>query len=188
MTTRLVSLRRSIAGAAALMTSIGLVWTVGAQGPTTRSVTLKADQISRGDDGRLVIAATATGDLRGALTLTITGASSNGAVTGGEWVLVNTYIEDLFGEGHSEDDGHDEEFPGHHAGERLVQLGTLSGPITGGTLTLDANGRVSSLTYLQLGVSLGSLTFEGVRDGSGTLALSGLEDVAASTGSAAFTF
>ena len=69
-----------------------------------------------------------------------------------------------------------------------MQLGTLSGPITGGTLTLNADGRVSSLTFLQLGVSLGSLTFDGVRDGSGTLALSGLEDAAASTGSAAFTF
>lgn len=184
----LPALRRTIVGAVAVVTSIGLVWTVRAQGPTNHSVTLKADQISRGVDGRLVVTASATGDLRGALTLTITGTSSNGAVTSGEWVLVNTYIEDLFGEGHSENDGHDEEFPGHHAGEHLVQLGSLSGQITGGTLTLDADGRVSSLTYLQLAVSLGSLTFDGVRDGSGTLALSGLQDVAASSGSAAITF
>lgn len=184
----LTTLRRSVIGAVALVTAIGLGWTVPLHGLTTYNVTLKADQVSRGVDGRLVITAAAAGDLRGALTLTITGTASNGAVTGGEWVLVNTYIEDLFGEGHSENDGHDEEFPGHHAGEHLVQRGTLSGRITGGTLTVDAEGRVSSLTFLQLEVSLGSLTFEGVSDGSGTLALSGLQDVAASSGSAAITF
>ena len=187
MLKRRVSLRRALF-AAVLITSVGLVLTARAQGPTTRNVTLKADQISRGEDGRLVIAVSAAGDLRGALTLTITGTSPTGEITSGEWVLVNTYVEDLFGEGHTEDDGHDEEYPGHHAGERLVQRGSLSGAIQGGTLTLDSDERISSLAFVQLGISLGSLSFNGVRDGSGSLALWGLGDAASSSGNAAFTF
>ena len=183
-------LRRAGVGAAALVTCVGLVLTARAAQPEpiTRNLVLKADQISRGEDGRLVIAASVSGDLRGALTLTITGTSSTGEITSGEWVLVNTFIEDVFGEGHSEDDGHDEEFPGHHAGEHLIQRGSLSGSIKGGTLTLGSDGRVSSLTFVQLGIALGSLTFESVTDGAGTLALSGLDDVATSSGNAAFTF
>src|SRR5829696_3382663 len=184
----LPTLRRTAIGVAVLVLCAVTVWTVRAAEPTTRNVTLKADQISRGDDGRLVVTATATGDLRGGLTLTITGTSASGAVTSGEWVLVNTYIEDVFGAGHSADDGHDEEVPGHHAGERLVQLGTLSGPITGGTLTIDGDGRVGSLGFMQLSVAQGSLTFKDVRSGSGTLALSSLQDMPAASGSAAFTF
>jgi hypothetical protein len=171
------------------------VWTVRAAEPTTRNISLKADQVSRGDDGRIVVTATATGDLRGALTLTITGTGPNGTITTGEWVLVNTYIEDLYGPGHSASDGHehhdgtgeDHEVAGHAAGERLVLNGTLSGPLTGGTLTFDADGRLSSLSFVQLSISLGSLTFQGV-SGSGTLALAGLQDGATSSGSAAISF
>jgi hypothetical protein len=187
MLKRSLRLRRAFIGAVAFIASVGLVWTARAQGPATRNVTLTADQISRGADGRLVIAVSAAGDLRGALTLTITGTSSTGEITSGEWVLVNTYIEDVFGDGHSAGDGHDEEYPGHHAGERLVQLGSLSGAIKGGTLLFDS-GRVSALRFVQLEVALGSLSFAGVRDGAGTLALSGLDDVATSSGNAALTF
>ena len=188
MLKRSVSVRRVVIAAVAFMATLDLVWTARAQGPSTRNIALKADQVSRGEDGRLVIAISASGDLRGALTLTITGTSSTGSITGGEWVLVNTYIEDVLGEGHTEDDGHDEEYPGHHAGERLIQLGSLSGAITGGTLTLDSSGNASSVTFVQLGIALGSLSFDGVHEGTGSLALSGLEDVARSSGSAAFTF
>lgn len=183
----LPSLRRTGFGVAALV-SFGLFFTVGAQGPATQNVVLRAEQVSRGDDGRLVVTAAASGDLRGALTLTITDVAANGTITSGEWALVSTYIQDVLGDGHTEADGHDEEVPGHHAGELLVQRGTLSGKITGGTLTLDGDGRPSALSYIQLSISLGSLTFEGIESGTASLALNGLQDVVTSSGAAAFTF
>ena len=181
-------LRRTVLCAATLVVCLGLFFTVRAQGPATHNVTLRAEQISRGDDGRLVITAASSGDLRGALTLTITGTGPNGAITSGEWALVSTYIQDVLAEGHTDSDGHHEDLPGHHAGELLVQRGTLSGKITGGTLTFDADGRPSALGYIQLAISQGSLTFAGVESGTASLALNGLTDPVTSSGAAAFTF
>lgn len=179
--------RRSC-GVIALAVSAGLMLNLKAQeSAATRNLTLRAEQVSTGPDGRTVVTAAAAGDIRGALTLTITGVNSAGTITSGEWALVNSYIQDV-AVSHAPHSGEGTEAHEHPGGELLVNHGTLSGKITGGTLTYDADGKLSALGYVQLSISLGSLTFQSVTSGTASLALTGIQDPARSTGAAAFTF
>jgi hypothetical protein len=159
-----------------------------AQAPASlHSVTLSRAQVSRGPDGRVVITSDASGDLRGAFTLSVTSVAPDGSIRG-EWALVNSYIEDLLGAGHSESDGHEEHDEGHFVGEVLVNRGTLNGEVTGGTLTFDSGGRVASASSVQLTVTLGSLTFSGIQSGTGVFDGSTLNDAYMSTGTVRLTF
>lgn len=182
------ALVRRNCGAIALAVCAGLILNVRAQeSATTRNLTLRAEQVSTGSDGRTVVTVAAGGDMRGALTLTITSVNSAGTITSGEWALVNSYIQDVAAS-HAPHSGQGTDTHEHPGGELLVNHGTLSGKITGGTLTYDADGKLSALGYVQLSISLGSLTFERVTSGTASLALTGIQDPARSTGAAAFTF
>ena len=182
--------RALTATALAITLCAGTLWTAHARAaePQTYNLTLRAEQVSRGEDGRLVITAATSDPIKGALTLTITGADASGAITNGEWALVNTFVETVYGAGHSADDGHDEEYPGHEIGVRMIQRGTLAGALTGGAIAVDANGAITALNGIQLSISKGSLTYASVTSGTATLTLSGPADPATSSGTAAFIF
>jgi hypothetical protein len=91
----------------------------------------------------------ASGDLPGMLSLTLTHEGGN--VSGGTWTL--------------------SVLP-PNADATSSERGKLNGKLTGGTLTLDANGIVTAANSLQLTVENGTGQHAAVTGGSGTLSLS----------------
>jgi hypothetical protein len=150
---------------------------------TVRNVTLSRPTVSLVDDNRVVVVMDAGGDLRGALTLGIDRDASGTGVTGGEWALVVAYTEVT---AHDDGDAGEEGVPDHH--EELVQKGVIKGTISGGQLTLNADGSIASVGSLQLAVDGGSVTYADVTSGGGTAQLANLQDVAAASGSLSLSF
>ena len=91
----------------------------------------------------------ASGDLPGMLTLTL--RHEGGTVTGGSWSLIVLPPD---------------------ADATSAEKGRLSGGVSAGTLTLDANGVVSAAVGLQLNLQGGTGQYAGVSGGSGSLGLS----------------
>jgi hypothetical protein len=132
----------------------------------------------------------ASGDLRGMVTLMLKRDAANNTVTG-EWAFVNSYVQDL-GEGHSHQDGHNHltesnSETGEH-GERLIDKGTIRGKVTGGGVTLNNDGTLSSLNSIQLNIISGSLTYTNVKQGNGAVNGLNLSNLRASTGTMTLTF
>lgn len=91
----------------------------------------------------------ATGDLPGMLNLKL--KQENGNVTSGTWIM--TVLP-------------------QNADASSNQIGTLTGTVNGGTVTIDANGIVSAVNSIQLTVQSGTGQYEPVSSGNGTLSLS----------------
>jgi hypothetical protein len=153
----------------------------------THHITLRNAQVSQEPPNRIVLNTRAGGDLPGALTLVIDRNSADNSITGGEWALVVSYIEDVPGGAHSNSSGHSD-----HAeeadGELLIQKGTLKGSITGGAVTLNADGMVTSVNSVQLNVESGTLTFNNVSGGTGMAHETNLQDFSTSSGTLSLKF
>ena len=91
----------------------------------------------------------ATGDLPGMLNIKLQHGSGN--VTGGTWTMTA--------------------LP-QNADANSSATGTLTGTVSGGTITLDANGIISGVNSIQLTVQIGTGQYEPVTSGNGTLSLS----------------
>lgn len=150
--------------------------------PAVHSIPLSTAQVSMLDDNRVVVLMDAKGELPGSLTLTVERDSTGTTVVGGSWVLVVSYTE-FTPLGHPDPDG-----AGEAQSERLVQKGTLSGTISGGTLALDANGNVISFDALQLIINQGSVAYDGVTEGTGSAQETDLQDVVNSAGTLILNF
>jgi len=151
------------------------------------NVTLSQAQVWQEAPNRIVLNTRAHGDLPGALTLVIDRNRADNSITGGEWALVVSYIEDVPGGAHSNSSGHSD-----HAeeadGELLIQKGTLKGSITGGAVTLSADGTVTSVNSVQLNVESGTLTFNNVSGGTGMAHETNLQDFSTSSGTLSLKF
>ena len=148
---------------------------------TSHAVMLSTAQVSMLDGNRVVVLMDAKGDLPGSLTLTLERDSTGTTVIGGSWALIVSYVE-LTPLGYPDADG------GEAESERLVEIGTLSGTITDGALTLDQNGRVVSVDSVQLAINQGSVTYDGINEGTGSAQETNLQDVTSSTGTLILNF
>jgi hypothetical protein len=146
--------------------------------PQLHDVVLTAARVSTVDAGRLVITMDASGDLRGLVTLKLD-VDAQGSITGGDWALVSSYVEDLNPDGTvATPEEHPEEHPGepedpnapHEEHIRLVDNGTLGGSILGGSLSIGPDGS-PNLSDVQLALTSGTLTFAAVTTGAGTVAI-----------------
>lgn len=99
--------------------------------------------------GAVALNLNASGDLPGILSLTLT--HEGGKVSGGTWTL--------------------SVLP-PNADATSSESGRLTGKLTGGTLTLDANGIVTAADSVQLTLENGTGQYATVNGGSGTLSLS----------------
>jgi hypothetical protein len=138
-----------------------------AETPRTHTDTLTASRVASAEANELVVTLDGSGDLRGFITLKLD-VDADGIVTGGDWALVSRYAEYLNADGSVDDDSEpiDETKP-HQEFVRMVDNGTVGGHVTAGTVTAGANGQ-PMLVGLQLELTSGSLTFDGVR-GTGSL-------------------
>ena len=153
----------------------------------THHITLRNAQVSQEPPNRIVLNTRAGGDLPGALTLVIDRNRADNRIAGGEWALVVSYIEDVPATAHSKSSGH-ADHTREPDGELLIQKGTLKGSITGGTVTFHADGTVASINALQLNIEGGTLTFNDVRGGTGTVDGKNLQDFSTSSGSLSLNF
>ncbi len=151
--------------------------------PQIHNVALRGARVSVVSPTRVVVSMEAQGDLRGELTLTLDAADGHLA---GEWALVVRYLQDVDANGLPAIPDFDETNGEPKEHFVLVDKGTLSGAVTGGVLTLQ-DGTVTGVESIDLSVSSGSLTFDGV-SGSAVGAASDLQDILASSGSLALTF
>jgi hypothetical protein len=177
------TLRRTVLGAAALVFCLGLVWTVRAQEKHTYNVTLSLAEATTDPAGRVVVTMLAKGDLAGVVTLALE-KNAAGTVTGGEWALNVSYVESVPVDPNApvnpsgDNDG----------GERLVQKGMIKGRITSGTLTLNADGTLSSLDGVLLSLDSGTLQYQSATSGSGLVTASQLGNRDTATGAVSFIF
>lgn len=159
----------------------GVFWGARAQSPTAYSISFSHAEESVDPSGRTVMTMMARGDLQGALTVTLERAE-DGAVTGGEWALTVSYTEIL--ESSEPAPPGAEEDPG----EKLVQKGVLKGAVTGGLFTLESDGRLATLSGVQLMLTGGTLAYDGATSGNGSLDGASLSDRDASNGSITLVF
>jgi hypothetical protein len=101
----------------------------------------------------------ASGDLHGMLSLTL--KRDGGNVTGGTWEL--TVLP-------------------QNADASSSEKGKLTGAVSGGTLTVDAHGIVTSAASVQLSVQGGTGDYAAVTSGGGTVSLSADPDNASRLG------
>jgi len=152
-----------------------------------RHVTLSQAQVWQEAPNRIVLNTRADGDLPGALTLVIDRNSADNSITGGEWALAVSYIEDVPATAHSKSSGHADHIK-EPDGELLIQKGTLKGSITGGAVTLNADGTVAAVNAVQLNVESGTLTFNNVSGGTGMAHETNLQDFSTSSGTLSLKF
>lgn len=148
----------------------------------SHSVSLNKAVVSKVSDSNIVVTMEASGDMRGSLSLILNRDASNNSITGGDWALVASHIEDV--------DAHEESLNESepHGGELLINNGTLRGSITGGSITLNDEGAVTSLGAIQMSVVSGSLTYSEVSAGDGLANGLGLNDVQTSSGTLTLNF
>lgn len=122
------------------------------------------------ETGQVVVSMETRGALPGLLTVTLA-ADAAGNVTGGSWALAVKYVQDLAPDGSPLPEGDhaalDESVP-HAEYIEIVNRGTLTGHVGSGAVTIASDGSVL-ITNLQLTVQTGSLTFESVSSGYGSL-------------------
>jgi hypothetical protein len=180
---RLAIVGRAAAAALVSLATLTLGTAAYAADAETRNVVLAGARVSNVSAARVVVTMEASGDLRGLLTLTLDRVDGHLA---GEWALVVRYLQDFDDDGNptAPDFDHSDGEPHEHF--QLVDKGTLSGPIADGALATDAEGTITGVT-VQLGVSEGSLTFQGAA-GSGWAAATVINDIHVSTGTLTLTF
>lgn len=180
------TLQRCFLAATAAVAAIGYTVPAVAQAAPNAPVTYNtqcgiADQ-SLDTQGRRVIVTQCGGDLPGVLTLVLSN-SADGSLSG-EWALNVSYTAPLHPDAQPDPNSPD---PDEAQGEQLIQKGTLSGTIAGGSATV-ANGQVTALTSLQLGITGGSIQFAGLTKGSGAVNATHVDDRIASTAYLTLTF
>lgn len=149
---------------------------IGRTDQTTRSISLNVARVSIDANNRLVVSMDASGDLPGEITFMIDRNADN-TIRGGDWALVVARAEYT---GPTDEEG-------DQPGMVLVRRGTLWGSIASGTLVMDDDGKVVSLTGLQLTLASGSMEFDGA-NGSGSAQATDLQDTQTSSGSLVVTF
>jgi hypothetical protein len=132
------------AASLSLLVSVAL-----AHAAATYNNTVTGSQTASSQSGGIALNLNASGDLPGMLSLTITHEGGN--VSGGTWMM--------------------SVLP-PNVGATSSERGKLNGKLTGGALTLDANGIVTAATSVQLTVESGTDEHAAVNGGSGTLSLS----------------
>ena len=115
----------------------------------TYNNTVSGSQTAAAETGSVALNLNATGDLPGMLSVTL--KHEGGNVNGGTWTL--TVLPP-------------------NADASSSEVGTLTGNLTGGTITLDANGIATAAGSVQLNVQSGTGQFSTTTAGSGTLSLS----------------
>lgn len=116
---------------------------------TTYNNTVTGSQTAAAESGSIALNLNAAGDLPGMLSVTL--RHEGGNVNGGTWTL--TVLPP-------------------NADASSSEVGTLTGSLAGGTITLDANGIATAASSLQLNVQSGTGQFNTITAGSGTLSLS----------------
>ena len=112
---------------------------------TTYTDSLAGEIIPPGSSS-LSLGAVATGALPGSFTISLN--LNNTTVTNGNWWLV---VKERNADG------------------SVSEVGALAGAVSGGTVSLNADGRVTSLNSVQLLIQTGSGNYAGVTSGSGSL-------------------
>jgi hypothetical protein len=127
--------------------SLSVVFSTNA--PATYNNTVTGSQTAAAETGSIALNLNATGDLPGMLSLTL--KHESGSVNGGIWTL--TVLPP-------------------NADASSSETGTLTGSVTSGTLTLDANGIATAASSLQLNLQSGTGQYASIAAGSATLSLS----------------
>ena len=156
-------------------TTLAITWPTiirAASAPAAQlhDVTLTEARVSTLEAGQLVVSMQAAGDLRGLVTLKLE-VGTDGAITGGDWAVADSYLEDLNADGSVApltEEHHEETGEAHREFIRLVNKGTVGGRVTGGYVGEGTGGAVS-LVNLQLELTTGSLTFQSITSGTGSL-------------------
>ncbi|MFN2500163.1 MAG: hypothetical protein ABR557_13865 [Pyrinomonadaceae bacterium] len=162
----------SLKSAASLVRS---VFASTASSVSSHNLTLSKARVSTLADNRKVIVMVTGGDLPGVLTLAVE-VNSDGTISGGEWALVSTEADQANG---SDTD------PGD---AMVMQKGVLKGLVSGGTVSLDADGTLVAVNTVQLAVNGGTLVFDGIASGDGIANGANLDDSDASSGSMTLNF
>jgi hypothetical protein len=126
-----------------------LVSVVLVRAAATYHDTVTGSQTASAESGGIALNLNASGDLPGMLSVTLTREGGN--ISGGTWTL--------------------SVLP-PNADATSSEIGKLNGKLTGGTLTLDANGIVTAINSVQLTVQTGTEQYATVTGGNGTLSLS----------------
>lgn len=169
--------------ALAVISLVGLLGSALARTSQTsqsHNISLSDAQVSQVTNKRIIVTMRADGDLPGALTLALDLDGGDNRIVGGEWALVVSYIQDVNNGQTSRD--------GDSGGEILIQKGTLKGTISGGTVTLNADGKAVAVNSVQLNVNSGSLAFSDINNGNGFVYGSGLQDFSTSRGTLNLNF
>jgi hypothetical protein len=125
---------------------LSLAMLVSTHSATTYNNTVNGSQTASAESGSVAFNLNATGELPGMLSLTVTHEGGN--VTGGTWKLTVLPA---------------------NADATSSETGTLTGSLSAGTLTLDANGVATAASSVQLSVQSGTGQFEAITSGTGTL-------------------
>jgi hypothetical protein len=128
----------------AMLVSVALV-----HAAATYNNTVTGSQTASAESGGIALNLYASGDLPGMLKLTITHEGGN--ISGGTWTL--TVLPP-------------------NADATSSESGQLTGKLTGGALTLDANGIASAANSVQLTIESGTGQHAAATGGSATLSLS----------------
>jgi hypothetical protein len=167
----------------ALMFTAGATRAAAQQTQTTYNITLAVASQFQDDQGRYVVTMQATGDLPGVLTMALATAP-DGTVTSGEFAFNSSYTAPLNPNAVPDYSLPDPDEP---IGETLVQLGVLSGSVSGGFATL-AGSQVQALTSMQFAIESGTVQYTAITTGSGSAAGTAVNDPVNSTGSMTLTF
>ena len=128
---------------------LSLAMLVSSHSATTYNNTVNGSQTASAESGSVAFNLNATGELPGMLSITV--RHEGGNITGGTWKLTVLPA---------------------NADATSSETGTLTGSLSGGTLTLDANGVATAAGSVQLAVQTGTGQFETITSGTGTFSLS----------------
>jgi hypothetical protein len=128
---------------------LSLAMLVLSHSATTYNNTVSGSQTASAESGSVAFNLNATGELPGMLSITV--RHEGGNITGGTWKLTVLPA---------------------NADATSSETGTLTGSLSGGTLTLDANGVTTAAGSVQIAVQSGTGQFEAITSGTGTLSLS----------------
>jgi len=128
---------------------LSLALLVSTHSASTYNDSVSGSQTASAESGSVTFNLNATGELPGMLSLTV--RHEGGNITGGTWKLTVLPA---------------------NADATSSETGTLTGSLSGGTLTLDANGIASAASSVQLTVQNGAGQFAAITSGTGTLSLS----------------
>jgi hypothetical protein len=126
-----------------------LVAPAAVNAPATYNNTVSGAQSAGAEEDGIAINLTATGDLPGKVRLTLMRTDAN--VTGGTLLVTVTPA---------------------NANASSRARGSLTGTVSGGTLTLASNGTLASASNVQIAINRGTGEFSGVTSGTATINVS----------------